>query len=205
MSHNIMDQQRVFKDSLMSEWEKVSERNKTVSAEFSCFPALRSTSASHTVCCGNVLMINCVCPKQNNLLDMFKNPTSQERETTSEGASESVDSDRGEFHELRQQIFYLRYRRQHIGRSIPRLYCISTAKLRSFYSETQTRISYSCQTSCVWVKNVNRLGRCTGGNSGTVHVSCLTDVLSLRNIICKPSFTLGNRRNYFKRNIDILI
>ncbi|XP_026220330.1 glutamine-rich protein 2 isoform X3 [Anabas testudineus] len=44
--------------------------------------------------------------KLNSLLDMFMNPTNQEGETISEGATESVDS--GEFHELRRQIFYLR-------------------------------------------------------------------------------------------------
>ncbi|XP_044037516.1 glutamine-rich protein 2 isoform X2 [Siniperca chuatsi] len=46
--------------------------------------------------------------KLDNLEDMFMNLTSQDRETTSEAASGSADSDSKASHELRQQISYVR-------------------------------------------------------------------------------------------------
>ncbi|KAK2893383.1 hypothetical protein Q8A73_015867 [Channa argus] len=46
--------------------------------------------------------------KLYNLLDVFINPTSPERESTSEGASEDRDSDSRQFHELEQQKLHHR-------------------------------------------------------------------------------------------------
>ncbi len=124
MSNNLMDQlnqQRALIDSLMSDREKVSEKTQTllleaakpdpegISALFSSTSAPRQSPPSHILSfLVLVLMVYCVCPKLESLEDMFMNLTSPDRETTSEAASGTVDSDDKAFRELRQQISFLR-------------------------------------------------------------------------------------------------
>ncbi|KAM7371432.1 hypothetical protein PAMP_008679 [Pampus punctatissimus] len=120
VSDNLMDQlnqQRALIDSLMRDRDKVGEKNTFKTAKHGL---LHSAQHLHRDRILGVTYV-CVCPKMDTLEDVFMNLKSRDRETSSEAASESVDSVSKASHELRTQISSLRKSVQKLAEDMKQL------------------------------------------------------------------------------------